>query len=504
MIILLYSSSLLNLLIMVRSTRSNPLPPPPPLQKRRPKPPLKRKRVPSVSSPVAAPVTAPVEVATNVTPSGVASTTTFLQATTTYPYEIAAVDVDSSDDDSEEISTLSSRLDKGKGRAHIQPTEPDYFPPSLALESGRVFMYFLEFFQSSRYLTLTLRIVAPYIGSSSSSAFNPDAALEPSPIAGTIIDDFDEELDMFGGPLFPPPVPRRSVTPAEPSIPAQIPILIHFRIGEPLTHRRPRKNLPGPSPIQFVWDEDSYDGLCLKIRRKVSAIPSSSNVEWGRDSNPHLQPYHTATAHSYVSLDNSNCCGQLRKAWIKEFRRTRKIDLACNVYVYLNETQEAPLQPTVAAARPRGQPPAPQFRRATQQRILTQRAIIQQQPDLQHLGPIETAHLSRTSARLPPSNAPIEVPTTNTFRQMRHLDQEAAGLHLRQTLPGEQRSATTTLRITVAGGINFDIQFDIGDLRAKLGIPNMNLDGLANFQEAELNDPQEDIEDVDHALTDNE
>jgi hypothetical protein len=344
-------------------------------------------------------------------------------------------------------------------------------------------------------------VPVPLIGPSS-AAFNPDAALEPGPDDSVDLRDADtERLDVFGEPLFPPPS-QRSATPGtsgELAVPDRITVVLHFRIGSPLHHTRPRKNLPGPSPILYSWSEDNFDVLCHKIRRKVADIPQIVNVTWKSNSLPHLQPYHTATALQYISLDSSTCNGSLRKAWIKEFRRTNNQDVVCNVYVYLQENQ---LVPTAAGSTSTATPATQQFRRATQGRIMTQTAIIQQQEDLQHLGPIETAHLARTTARLPPSSLPIAIPPTNTFRQMRHLDQQSASLRQRQAQTAEAEQQIHKILPVKIAGIPIEVQIRVSDLRAFLGLPDMNLNGLENFQEAEINGPQDDIEDEDHAESD--
>ncbi|KAI9239577.1 MAG: hypothetical protein BYD32DRAFT_434773 [Podila humilis] len=325
-----------------------------------------------------------------------------------------------------------------------------------------------------------------------------------------------EELDIFGNLLFPPPG-RRAATPAA-TVPEQITIVINLRIGEPLTHTRPRKWLPGPMAIHYSWNDDDYDVICHKIRRKVAAIPE--NVEWECISHPYLQPHNTATANNYIRMDSGNCNGVLRAAWLKEFRRTKRQDSLCHVYVYLKDNQVAVIAPTAAtglssigsisaaaAVRPRTQPAVPAFRRATQGRIMQQVARIGEQSDLQNLGAIETSHLARTLARRPPSNAPIVVPRTDTFRQMRHLDEGAATLRQHQTqATEEQQQVFKTLSVRLVGmtGVSFQVELSVSEVRAFLELPDMSLNGVANFREAEINPPQEDIEDEDHAESEHE
>lgn len=171
----------------------------------------------------------------------------------------------------------------------------------------------------------------------------------------------------------------------------------------------------------------------------------------------HLQPHYTATANNYVQLDGSNCEGELRAAWLKEHRRTKRSDIVCNVYAYLKDNQAVGAVPIAAsgsnlAVQSRGQPTATVFRRATQARIREQAERIAEQPDLQNLGAMTSAHLTRTLARQPPSNALIEIPRTATFRQMQSLDEGASRLHQRQTKENEERLQQLQLfEIEVAG-----------------------------------------------------
>lgn len=404
---------------------------------------------------------------------------------------------------------MPSHPDKGKGRALPQP---EHLSPHLGLEPGiqPVLSHPVIGISPCTSFNTDLFIVvrAPSAGPSSIVAFNPDAVLDPDFVDGTSQLDGDvEEMDMFGERLFPPPR-RRAATPA-PTVPKTITIVLHLRIGQPLTHTRLRKWLPGPSAILYAWNDDDYDFLCLKIKRRVATIPEA--VEWAQGSHLYLQPHNTATANQYVQLDSSNCNSELRAAWLKEFRRTKRSDIVCNVYVYLKDNQVAGMGPIAAtgsnsatAVRPRGQLAAPAFRRATQGRIMEQAARITEQPDLQHLGPITSAHLARTMARRPQSNAPIEVPRTATFRQMQHLDEQSSHLHQRQAQETDERQQELKpFQIEVAG-IPVRIWMSVSALRTFLELPDMSLNGVANFQEAEINGPQEDIEDVDHAVSEDE
>lgn len=297
------------------------------------------------------------------------------------------------------------------------------------------------------------------------------------------------DLDDYGDPVLPPPRPR-TPKPA-PTVPDVITLTTNFRIGEPYTHTRSRKWLPGPSAVFFVLDEDDYDGLCRKIRRKLSSI--QENIEWPQDSSVYLQPHNTATANHYLRLESCNCSSHLRSTWIKEFRRTKRQDIHCNLFVYLKDNRAAGSGTTMATAtgssssrsnsaaavRPRLQAVAPLFRRALQGRIMEQTARIEQQPNLSNLGAIETTHLARTLAGQAPSNEPIVVPRTATFRQMRHLDEQASNLRQHQVQESEQRQQELKTLSVVIAGLPIQIQLNVKELRALLELPDMSLDGHA-------------------------
>jgi len=215
----------------------------------------------------------------------------------------------------------------------------------------------------------------------------------------------------------------------------------------------------------------------------------------------------------------------LRAAWIKEFRRLRHKDVVCNVYVYLTDLEDRGSElsqvarpatasslggsssvaagssagSTSTASRPRHRPQKDQAtRRTTVGRILTNTARIGQEPGLENTGPIVTAHLSRHLARLPPSETtgPIVIPSTNTFRQMQQLDEQGAMVRERQAQAVQDRAATfRTVPIRIAG-ITIEVEISLHHMRKALELPqDMNLDGVANFREAEINNPAVDAND---------
>ncbi|KAF9201038.1 hypothetical protein BGZ59_002946 [Podila verticillata] len=207
---------------------------------------------------------------------------------------------DEVEDDGDEQPNSPSHVDKGKGRALPQPESLS--PPLTARSTIRSSL---------------------------------DEGLDLS--YGDSMDQWDDVVSDLDGSnsgaeeLFPTPQGRRRMAVPEPTVPDQITIAVNFRLGEPLTHTRPRRWLPGPTAILYRLAEDDYSELCHRIQRKARLI--KENVEWLEGSNPYLQPNNTATAAQYLALDSSNCNGLLRAAWIKESHRLRRKDVICNVYV---------------------------------------------------------------------------------------------------------------------------------------------------------------------------
>ena len=251
------------------------------------------------------------------------------------------------------------------------------------------------------------------------------------------------------------PRPTQRAVPERPTtVPDKITIVLHFRIGEPLSHTRPRECLPGPTPIRYTWNEDDYDILCHKIQLKVKAIQQNVDVEWGRGSHPYLQRYNTSTANKYVCLYSKCCDSLLRAAWIKEFRRSsRTQDAVCNIYVYLQESKAtltaAPnfMSTTAAAAAPvRPTPVRP---------TPPQSAIAAFSEELlRHLGPIELDRPYQTAAK-----------TKKMFRQMQqHPYQHPDAPRQRQPM------VRKPLTVEIAGA-EIQIMISVSELCAFLGLP---------------------------------
>ncbi|CAO3568749.1 unnamed protein product [Mortierella alpina] len=280
-------------------------------------------------------------------------------------------------------------------------------------------------------------------------------------------------------------------------------VSINFRIGEPHTHTRLRQHLPAPEQWDYKWEE--HEILCIRIQRRVASIPG---VEWSSPDVPYLQPKNAAPFLQFLPLQDSTCDFKLRRAWQREAKRVRSSSNVClNVYVYLRETtrDRSVTAPVIHSADGRPQPGATTapVRRATQARIVESRARIGREVNAGHmdsLGPMRSSHLAVHYARqgMPRDDQRLEIPRTNTFNQMQHLDRQVDELRERnEDTAAVREAAYWTVEMKMGPNV-FKVEVKVEDVREMLGLPDMNLNGLRNFREDELNNPQEDMNDDEH------
>ncbi|KAF9567288.1 hypothetical protein EC968_003268 [Mortierella alpina] len=238
------------------------------------------------------------------------------------------------------------------------------------------------------------------------------------------------------------------------------------------------------------------------------ALAHIPDVEWSSPDEPYLQPKNAAPFLQFLPLADANCDFKLRREWQREAKRLRgSSDVCLNVYVYLRETTR---DRSVAASvldsnlgRPQPGGTTTPFRRATQGRIIESRARIRREIDeghMERLGPMRSSHLAVHYARqgMPREGRRLEIPRTNTFNQMEHLDRQADELRDRDAATAAVRQAEFWTVEMKMGPNVFKVEVKVEDMRQMLGLPDMDLNGLRNFREEELNNPQEDINDDEH------
>ncbi|GMF15357.1 unnamed protein product [Phytophthora lilii] len=94
-----------------------------------------------------------------------------------------------------------------------------------------------------------------------------------------------------------------------------------------------------------------------------------------------------------------------------------------------------------------------------------------------------------------PAGTPVIVPQSAAFQQIQHLDA------VRASLPEQDREEALyqTLAVRLNGSSEFQLTFNVQELRSILGLPPHNVLRHGIFQSFELPpEPTDDIEDVDH------
>ncbi|GMF22788.1 unnamed protein product [Phytophthora fragariaefolia] len=107
-------------------------------------------------------------------------------------------------------------------------------------------------------------------------------------------------------------------------------------------------------------------------------------------------------------------------------------------------------------------------------------------------------YMATIQARMP-SDAPIQVPDTATFRQLQNIDRLSQ--EMQQNHQAEQTNADTNfrlIRIIIQGAV-LQAHVNVADLREILGLPSYSIrPPFRDPVEFEIQAPAEDMEDVDH------
>ncbi|KAF9198297.1 hypothetical protein BGZ49_000916, partial [Haplosporangium sp. Z 27] len=225
--------------------------------------------------------------------------------------------------------------------------------------------------------------------------------------------------------IHPTPGPSNGASPSSirPSpahaLPDVIKVKLHLRKGVPQARCRSTKDLPEPKTWDHNFKEDSFIVFCERIR---SRIPDISGLLWHVDDSPYVQPSHNAPQRCYIRLSEDNYYSQLTRAWRMEARRLNDCTrVFVHIFVYLSNSEN------------RSKTESHEIQRGTQTQIQTAYRLIASAVEKQILpaiGPITTAYYARHIARLPrlPSNEELELPQTNTYQQLQHLDTQMEGL----------------------------------------------------------------------------
>jgi hypothetical protein len=111
------------------------------------------------------------------------------------------------------------------------------------------------------------------------------------------------------------------------------------------------------------------------------------------------------------------------------------------------------------------------------------------------VGTMSMAHLAWHLAWQPGSLGvdQLQVPETPTFLQMVHLDEEVEALNqCRWSALAGQAKDFQLIDIKI-GSLTLPVHISVSKMRKALGLPEMNLNGLASFGNVRVDGPMEDM-----------
>lgn len=274
-----------------------------------------------------------------------------------------------------------------------------------------------------------------------------------------------------------------TTTTATPSIPlpARLTCRLTIKSDQPQTACRDRS-----APADFVFPVE--DGFRLLQARVGELFESSVAMQWSTEMVISVTMSNNAPQKDYAVLQQrpDDFRMQLERVWrMTRLRRNGQAEFVLMLFVYVPKVQE--IRPT-------------SLRRAKEGRINEQiprvAAFIASQGI--QIGPASQLYLATTQARLP-EEAPIQVPTSATFRQLQCIDALDAEMRQRQVTDHEASSREYQLVRVKIQGVPVALEVNVADLRSVLGLPGYSLRPLFRPPvHIDTPDPFNDIEDTDH------
>jgi hypothetical protein len=265
-----------------------------------------------------------------------------------------------------------------------------------------------------------------------------------------------------------------------------LPIQLHIRVGQPKRTSRVLRAISTPATFTIAND-DSYEVLTAKVRTKLPG----EGFEWptqGPNSRLFVQPTANTSQRNVDELQEDDFFDQLLDAR----SRSRTATSTVNIYVWILKTASSSGRTIQRSSEAR--------RAEATNRIAAAQRL---QPASPPLGNLAHRHLVDRISRISnPTPEDFALPDTNTFRQARHLDQEADRLRARAQQQATHRQEES-FEITISiGTVDIPIRINRVELLRCLHLPDMNLLGLLNDAGGVVA-PSGDIEDVDHQTEDN-
>ncbi|KAG0315437.1 hypothetical protein BG000_005200 [Podila horticola] len=271
------------------------------------------------------------------------------------------------------------------------------------------------------------------------------------------------------------------------ALPDMYDILLEFRAGaKDKGSNRKIAALPAV-PFKIQPRVETYN---LFIGRVVSLASSLTGYAFPEDARPYLAPTKTTPQRDFTELTDLNFLQMFERVWRKEAKKKRDLSgtgIVMRIFAFLEKK-----------ARPNATNSNDVIRRVTARRLVELNEVVGeaiQQNVIPQVGNFTRVNLNRhfASRGTVPAIADIAIPSSNTFRQSGHLDREREAF---DTLTEDETRAyqaeTRPVRIT---GV---LHLNISDLRKALNLPHFDLNGMHTFDFPEVNNPAEDIEDVDN------
>lgn len=265
-------------------------------------------------------------------------------------------------------------------------------------------------------------------------------------------------------------------------LPTQLQCELTVKAGRPLERCRDKG-------VALTFDINVVEGYGVLRAKVKSAFATKERLCWDDSLDVYIKLAKNAPQKAFAKMDEEGFEALLHTAWRNaRLRRGGQEGFQLNLFVYVEKQKKTP---------------ATTLHRATENRV--QQVLPRVQEALQEanvpFGAATLRYAATAQARLPDGEE-VRVPDNTTFRQLQHIDsleQEAtdtigAASSLNEFAPVQVKinDATVTLRIRV------------DDIRRALGLPMYPL--CPPFRQAPVfvPPPTQDMEDVDHALSDDE
>lgn len=239
--------------------------------------------------------------------------------------------------------------------------------------------------------------------------------------------------------------------------------------------------------ILCEFDCDVQEGYEV-LRAKAKSTMTARGIAWNDNIEIYLKPHRQAAQRDYVKLGTNTFLQLLTSSWrTARLRHGGQSNFKMEVFVYIEKPKKAPATTLHRATESRVQQALPRVREAMEA------ASIQ-------FGEATLRYAATAQSRLPDSH-PIQIPDNTTFRQLQHID--VMQQRHDAEVASQPRSEYADIEVKINGS-PVTIHVKVQDLQRALGLPPYPLCPPFRRTVGCVPPPADDIEDIDHALTDDE